>query len=124
MYVSETSVNFLMYLNDYARTFRWLIDHVWLARALFDCLNLDLLTLHNLRNNVIQGLRLGQAKSIICQLLILLVVLYGVFSKDESLQEERDSAKVILGQFFEAFFLYGLGAYVLCFPLLTRGGLL
>lgn len=94
------------------------------ARALFDCLNLNLLTPHNLRNNVIQGLRLGQANGIICQLLMLLVVLCGDFSKDESLQEEPDSAKVILGEFFEAFFLYGLGAYVLCFPLLTRGGLL
>lgn len=89
-----------------------------------DCLNLNLLALHDLCNNVIQGLRLGQAKRIICQLLMLRVVLLGEFPKDGSLQEGPDSAKVVLGKFFEAFFLYGIGVHVLCFPLMTRGGFL
>lgn len=47
--------------------------------------NLNLFTLHNLCNNLIQGLRLGQAERIICQLVMQRVILGRDFPKNGGL---------------------------------------
>lgn len=47
--------------------------------------SLNLFTLHNLCNNYIQGLRLGQAQGMICQLFMQRVILYGDFPIDDGL---------------------------------------
>lgn len=46
---------------------------------------LNFFTLHNLCNNFVQGLRLGQAQRIICQLFMQRVILCGDFPIDDGL---------------------------------------
>lgn len=92
---SETGMH--LYLNYCARYFVLLLTTVILQKkyiyiycqgseAVFCRITspiLNLFTLHNLCNNFIQGLRLGQAQDIICQLFMQRVILLGDFPKDD-----------------------------------------